>query len=523
MQNAAQAILVSGKTATQHFKESLQSSVKGSNQNAKGLNLLESAEIVKASISATHYYLKFKPIDDKQLSLLKADSTLILYPFPLTNEVTPYSGSYRDPSVPENQPTYQYCAVPIAKALPNVPFEKLDDLFLPDESKSQNLVEMSYKGLELAINARVLAKTSIQNSPESKMPVQVIPVGGGATTNLVPPDGGGAGPIEGGDGDGGGISNPSDPFVRGDEWRPHGRITLYDESKQQTIGIEGVKVRARRWFVTHTGIADGNGYYAVDGWFDGPANYWLDFERYDFSVNDHRGGVREISGPHQRVAWDYQLVDFDKFCGNIFRAAYHYYYKDIQGLRRPPLNSFWATQVKLAAFDWYQNNDSGDSWPGRNLLLGSLIHIYHPQNGSRGTYATTIHELAHASHWNMSYEVIGQLLTTYGQTDLRVCETWATGVSWVLTKMEYPDFPGRQNDGTNYTNLVRDLIDSPGQESPNYGVTAPTDQVESYTIRQLEDALRNQRTLTDWKNNIYNDYSNATKQHLSTLFYYWDY
>lgn len=320
-----------------------------------------------------------------------------------------------------------------------------------------------------------------------------------------------------------------DPYSNGDEWKPNGRITLTDDTKG-IIGVEGLKVRARRWFTTYSGITNADGYYAVDGWFTRPANYWLDFERYDFSINDHRGGPREISGPKQESPWNYHLDGFDKFCGEIFRAAFHYYYKDIQGLRRPPLNSFWATQVKLAAFDWYENSDNGDMWAGRNSLFGSLIHIYHPQQSSMDTYATTIHELAHASHWNMSDQIVGPYYTKFGASDLNLVESWATGVQWVLTRMEYPTYFGRINGSKNYTNIVMDMIDDPGQiffqPAGNglfytHGEGSPIDEVGYYSIVQLENALQNKTTLNEWKNNIYNSYGNPTKQNLETLFHHY--
>lgn len=287
------------------------------------------------------------------------------------------------------------------------------------------------------------------------------------------------------------------------------------------IGVEGIKVRARRWFTTYTGITDANGYYHVDGTYTRPANYWLDFERYDFSVNDHHGGPREISGPKMQQAWNVEFTGYDKFCATIFRAAHHYYYRDIQGLRRPPQNSFWGTQLKIAAFDWYENSDNGDMWAGRNLLLGSLIHIYHPQNGSMRVYATTIHELAHAVHWDMSSAVAPPFLTVYGQTDLRVCETWTTGVMWYLTKMAYPNYFGRPNESSDYTNLVMDLIDNPGNEFSGYGTFSPTDKVQDYNMIQIQEALRNAKTMNEWKNNLIYNYENNTEQYVSELFDYW--
>ncbi len=69
--------------------------------------------IAENGINASHYYIKFMPRDATDMDRLKADQSLIIYPFPLDAEVTPYEGNYRDPSVPAGIPTYQYASVPV--------------------------------------------------------------------------------------------------------------------------------------------------------------------------------------------------------------------------------------------------------------------------------------------------------------------------------------------------------------------------------------------------------------------------
>lgn len=516
MRKAAQTLLESSTKATGGYQLNARGQVMAGKQAAmlgKNLSHEQSTAVVQASMQATHYYIKFAPQNQQQLDLLKTDTTLVLYPFPLDSEVSPYSGSYRDPSVPADRPTYQYCAVPVSKTLPNVPYTKLEDLYIPNETKAGNVEKLS-KGSEVyTVNSRMLAQQSL--------------FAGSENTNADSPGRNRLDKLEtmsniNGVSDLGATLASTESNYNGRDWRPHGRLTVYDEVKNQTIGVEGIKVRARRWFTTYSGYSDANGNYTVDGWFTRPANYWLDFERYEFSVNDHRGGPQEINGPKIKGAWNVNFEDYNKFCSTIFRAAYHYYYKDIQGLRRPPQNSFWKTQVKLAAFNWEEHKDNGDMWAGRNILFGSLIHIYRPQRSTMNIYATTIHELAHASHWNMSSKVIGPFLTTFGQAQNKVPESWATGVEWVLTKMEYPQYLGRQFENSDYTNLVMDLIDTPNNETIGYGINSPLDQVEEYTIVQIEESLRDVKNFYEWKDNLRNNYENNTEQHLDALFDYWN-
>ena len=48
------------------------------------------------------------------------------------------------------------------------------------------------------------------------------------------------------------------------------------------------------------------------------------------------------------------------------------------------------------------------------------------------------------------------------------------------------------------------------------------DQVNGYTIRQIEDALQGKRTWNIWRDNIKNLHNNATENNLDTLFDYWN-
>lgn len=66
-------------------------------------------------------------------------------------------------------------------------------------------------------------------------------------------------------------------------YTPSGRITMTD-NVLGIIGVEGVKVRANRWFTTHEAITDVNGFFMMDDTFDNPCNYSIKWERADFDI-----------------------------------------------------------------------------------------------------------------------------------------------------------------------------------------------------------------------------------------------
>ena len=417
-------------------------------------------------IEATHLYLKFMPQNEDQLSLLLQDSTVVYYTYPLDHELLDGTDEYHDPEIPDSLPTYQYCAVPINKVLTtDVPYEILEELFIPDEYEDEGSYRYASEDLTEALVDEALR----------------------ITDNLEQED------------------ELQDHERRRRKWRPAGTLNVWDDNKGKFIPLEGVKVRARRWFTTRTGISNSNGYYSCNGKFRRKARYSIKWKRYDFSV---RKGLRtaKYGGPKKKGNWNLNIKGGrQEFYATIFRAANHYYYKDIKGLRTPPRNGFWRTKLKIRACYETNDNSNGNYMSARRFLgLGSAIKIYNPHHNSMNIYATVIHELAHASHWNMGS------WNFYNTSDI-VVESWARGVEWELTRMVYEDYQPIYFGA--YSGVVQDMVD---------GIDRNYDQVKGYTIRQLEDVLEDEKTWNGWKNNIKNTYNNDTKEKLDALFNYWN-
>ena len=156
--------------------------------------------------------------------------------------------------------------------------------------------------------------------------------------------------------------------------------------------------------------------------------------------------------------------------------------------------------------------------------LGSAIKIKKYGRTSDKVYATTIHEIAHASHWNMdsySYNRMNDcsetILGQYCSGDPVVRESWANGVEWELTRIVYLNYLGGTTIRPKYAQVVVDMIDGPTDSN-----NGSLDNVTGYTIRQIEDALDGQRTWDGWRDNIKSRYNNGTRDNLDALFDYWD-
>ncbi len=140
-----------------------------------------------------------------------------------------------------------------------------------------------------------------------------------------------------------------------------------------------------------------------------------------------------------------------------------------------------------------------------------------------------IHELAHASHWNMSgayYSIASDI----------VAESWARGVQWQLTR----DIYGTYYDNCieklyarrKYTGIVEDLIDGNKTRYSYYYYSNDeyissekhyNDRVKGYTIRQIEDALQKTANWNFWKLKIISMYENPTENNIHATFDYWAY
>ncbi len=458
-------------------------------------NSVRTVGIDESLIQPTHLYIKFMPKNEEELDVLKSDSSLCLYDYPLDYEIEEHGDYYIDPEVAQGQPTYQYVAVKVGKKLPvGVDYEILSELYILEEDDSNE-------------EAPKMRNTNINYIDWVSLEDKALEITGNLDESEE------ASELK--------DDNNSRGWFK-KKWRPAGVVKVWDRPKQMYVGVEGVKVRARRWFTTHTGFTDASGYYSCDGRFRRKANYSIVWERYHFEIRRSWLGRAKYDGPKQKGDWNLYLDSNDQtFYATIFRAAHHYYYKYIKGLRRPPLNGWHKTQLKIRAF--YEANDdvNGDYAAWRRFLgLGSAVKIYNPQRSSDKIYGTVIHELAHASHWNMSK-------STFNNTETIVKESWARGVQWELTRMVYPNFKNTYSR-LDYTGVVQDMIDGHKVTQSYYhskyniySYKVYTDNVRGYSIRQLEDALKGQKRWNDWKNNIKNKYNNETENNLDFTFSYW--
>ncbi len=460
-------------------------------------------------VRTTHLYLKFSPQDEKELDLLKSDNSLEWYDYPLDYKMISGGLFYHDPEVPEDVPTYQYVAIEVDKDLPNVAYEVLAELYLPEEDEELTngrntgnsfmlaleiealLITGNYTETTQETNSNAKASGSSWN-PAGRVRVWDDVIGTHTTTTKVFDH------WEYYDCDDGGVPQmqkllPPEECKRA--------IYRYDTSPPlpgSNIPLQGVKVRANSWFKTKTTLTDAQGNYTISS-FNNPVNYSIKWETNDYDIRDGLYAQAYFTGPKQKGDWNVDLVSGKALRhGTIHRAAHRYFYQNIGGLLHPTLSG----RLKISYLD-----EAGVpiNW-GNIIVILPNIRIYRQDPASGRNYNTneifssSIHEIAHSTH----IDLVGNLID-FGMAGSLIRESWAEAVEWYISKIEYnergmPDYDDPNSsmtdpmllradhkqwwdngDSNEYTPLFIDLVDDFDQA--NHG---PDDRVTGYSMQILE-------------------------------------
>jgi hypothetical protein len=440
-------------------------------------------------IETSHLYIKIEPKDATEEALLKSDTSQFFFDYPLDYEFPKEVYEQIGTNNPNVIGSY-YAAVPKDYVFPaNIKTEILEELYIPeqdpyfkDASETGKINKSTISNKEdflgnLLIEAYTITHNEKQLELESSQ------------------------------------SGKTAWWIFGSKWRPSGKITMYDNSLNKEVPVEGAQILIRQWFTVDNGITDVNGNFST-GTVRGEAKYIIQWERQHYDIRSGWFGQAETKGPTKKnQPWNYSITGDDNIqYAMIHRAAHHYYYKNINGLRRPPLDAEMPARMKIAAIDEFPDGSNGDTsfWRGLGGILPT-IRIY-KRNNCDEYYGTTIHELAHSSHWKMEW-------WTFQTVDDKVKESWARGVQWELSRMVYPNYERDGENLPNYTLVVRDLIDSDGRYGKRF---IAGEYTSGYTISQIENSLKYQKTWNDWKNKIKNDYENTTENNLDKVFDYWN-
>lgn len=329
-------------------------------------------------ISTTDYYVRFLPEDDRQMDLLK-DMGLSLLDHPVDYEVLKDGDWYHDPSIEEGRITWQYAVAPCDFVFPSeIRHEIIQHCFLADHSPSTKAASdidwdaVEYESYLRSGNGSIWAEDA--------------------------------------------------SLTKGESVYPSGRVTIEDPlyNGGQPAGVSGVKVECNVFVKFASAYTDRDGYYKLPKKFTAKPRYRLVFSNSkDFTIGFntilYKGSVsgfgkNSAGGVNISVGQNSDRKLFRRCCVN--NATYDYIV-ECNNLNIPPppkglcmwiFDNAEASSTIMLHHGTVLDGKSTNTW----LALASQIISYFSPDITLGTqnletyaqlYSTTVHELAHASHF----------------------------------------------------------------------------------------------------------------------------
>lgn len=453
-------------------------------------------------ITTTDFYVRFLPKDIDELNLLEQDTTLELYSYPLDYEVTERGDYYHDPTLPISAITWQYTAVSKDYNFPNVEYEIIENLFLIESAK--------------------LIYPNISEDYWDTLEDEAFRITGNLEENT------------------GGSRAP--------KWNPSGRIRVqefFTTTNNRIIGVNNVKVRARRWFTVKTDYTNSAGLYVI-GSFRGSVNYDVVFETNYSQVTAWGGFQTTHGGPNQNSSWN---ETFNSFSNSWVRAtlinAMGIYRSRAYtlGIQNPYPISYWAGGAAINRLEVRAIFGSGGGLHYWGISANDIKIWSLDANGinrsSDRLYRIMFHELGHRSH----LKLVGTW--DFGRSTDMLVESWASYIEWKMILNVFPppawwtDYPSlvsldiQERSSTDnlfldgYTPLFIDMIDDVSNNNQRVvwggssfgGVNDyPNDLVEGYNHAQLQNALDNSINIGQLRDYLVNNYNNPTENQMNTYF-----
>ena len=343
-------------------------------------------------IVATHIYARFLPADKEQMDYL-LDTGWELFNYPLDVEFEGDSSAYHDPSLSDEQITWQYTVLPIDTTLPtDITYEILEECYIPDDD-DETEVETTAGTIDIAA-------------------IEALSVNYAET----------------------GIMDPTASTMALARRTHTGTITVDGEP------IRGVKVRLTNGIIFKTTSTNNNGYYSVTGMLGNSPRVEVLFENsnkdykvgFDFAlllpstINLGTTKTYNFTQSNNHKAW---------VLSRVSNAVCDYYEKcSDYRISTPP------RQLRIWAMSWGQENKVAAATPMlhhktgyyigltstdliRFIVFGKLSNVAIPAPISYilskfgpdivlsnvdiiddyQIYQCVFHELAHASHFRNTY------------------------------------------------------------------------------------------------------------------------
>lgn len=426
-----------------------------------------------ANITPTGQYVKVFCPNDSILDLIKDDTSVLWYYYPLNYDIIQPGSYYVGDSLPDTSSCYLYGVVPLNYMFPeNIDVKKIYDVFIPDDFDEYLNYEDYFDALEemsFLHCGYIEENTSDKESQSSQ-------------------------------------SNPA----KYTKWNPSAEIKVIDDLRGIYVPLEGVKVCVRRNCHSDWAITDSFGRCTMKKKFKARVDYSIEWERHYWRIVGRNNQTALITGPFYNNKWTLNINQSngaDLMCATIHRAALIANYKDNWTIKRPRKENFLFTRKLKIRYNDINNplntDKIGEAYCKINAGSSNTdVDIWGKDYSGNyfsttSIFATTLHELAHWSH-----------AFFYGQRSFKrdvnrfIIESWAQCVEWKITTEIYPEYFGSNgyHDGFQdwnaslasedrfpYTPVFIDMIDNYNQGQ--YNGTRPYDIISHYSLKEIQDSI----------------------------------
>ncbi|MDR2927825.1 MAG: hypothetical protein LBV41_06475 [Cytophagaceae bacterium] len=453
----------------------------------KALATLQEDGMMKSSavIEPTHLYVRFLPQNEEELDLIKKDTTLALFTYPLDHKVEGEGNYYHDPELKGKPYTYLYTVVPVGYTSPVSGYKVLDEVvhYFEDEEPER----------ESGLHSK--AASSDASSDWETILCKSMQITGNAMYE------------ESEDNRLKGLFD----FLKPKRYRARAKVMAWDDKKQDYVPVDKAYVRAQNFTHITKGYTDASGSTGDKlGLYIYAAKYSIIWETGEYDIREGAFNQAETNGNEVKGEYTFWIdggKPWSLAFASIHRACWYMNTGYIFGINRPFIYSPVGGKTKLRYL--HEKGKSMFNWNSAGVFANIDIRGLNKSGGRRLTHdliETTIHELAHVGHCR---DMIG---IQYIQVSNILTESWAVAVQYYLTQYYYGDnitydnYPGGiiPNDYQNwpevnpaepyYTCLFIDLIDNFNQRK-RYGPLSSNmryyadDDVTGYSLQTLNGIL----------------------------------
>ena len=471
--------------------------------------VVDSAEAERMSLEPNYLYVRFLAEGREGAAKLKAyDTSLVLFRHPLDYNRIRKPAVYIDPSLPDSVYPF-FATVPVDYRFGPTKYEVVKELFLVEPLDGDCEGEECENDADSSAAANALFKRALSKSASptlSRLQDYGISLNEiereslRMTGNLQPRVLSKTASVHSG--------QTMAWSLFGGGKKLGGQLKFEDDQLgvQPLVGVRVTGGYSYYWRETRT---DRNGKFKIPEKWTYRIDFEANFDADDFLLEDGHswyGEDLEIERNGYKSDWNETFTgDKAKWCV-VWTAAYQYWYGDNFGLKRTRQNTWYNWSLDIEVYyrnekDYRKAYESESVGEYSVFLSTENIGILAYKKQSNLIYSTTIHEIAHASHyWNMkTTSAVTPQSGEFGLLPTAYKETYARGIENFFVEKRYGKKYKRIYT-SQYTGLVEDLQDDDNSsQCKNMTDLDKKDRVSGFSIGDIETAFFQNKKFSSMK------------------------